>query len=193
MTRRAQTLKTLKTLAARRLEDGDPGPPELRQHAEVEVVRLVEDGAVHSVRRTVDLLAAMHRNGTITGDMAVAGRRFQSSFQAGHLMAGGRSSFLRLPSSQRATGPRGAGDNALDARRAVGDAIKLLGGHGSLPSSAVWFVLGVGLSVKEWARRVRFGQGRALGEEVARGIVIAALAVLASEGRRRRRPSASSQ
>ena len=95
-----------------------------------------------------------------------------------------------MPTGQRPARPRGAGDNALDARRRVGDAITLLGGHGSLPSSAAWFVLGVGLSVKEWARRVRFGQGRALGEEVARGIVIAALAVLASEGRRPRRRGA---
>ncbi len=176
-----------KTLPVPQVADGDPGAPRLGRHVEVEVVRLVEDGAVRRVRRTVDVLSAMQRNGTITGDMAVAGRRFQSSFQAGHLMAGGQSSFLRLPTRARPTGRQGTTDNALDARRVVGDAIKLLGGHGSLPSSAVWFVLGVGLSVKEWARRVRFGQGRALSEEVARGIVVAALAVLASERRRPRR------
>ena len=90
-----------KPVAAPRFDGDDPGPPELRQHVEVEIVRLVEDGTVQQVRRTVDLLAAMQRNGTITGDMAVAGRRFQSSFQAGHIMAGGQSSFLRLPTGQR--------------------------------------------------------------------------------------------
>ena len=167
--------------------EDDQGTPELRQHTEIKTVRLVEDGRVRQARRTVDVLSAMLRNGTITRDMAAAGRRFQSCFEAGHVMGGGESSFLRLPTRQRPTGATPASDVALDARRTIGEAIRLLGGHGSLPSSAVWFVLGVGLSVREWARRVRFGQGRVLSEEVARGIVVAALAVLASEWRPRRR------
>ena len=169
-----------------RLPAADLGPPELLQHTDVETVRLVEDGEVRRVRRTVDVLSAMLRNGTITRDMATAGRRFQRAFQAGRMTGGGECAFLRLPTRQRPTGAPEVGDSALDARRAVSQAISRLGGHGSLPSNAAWFVLGLGLSVKEWAQRVRFGQGRTLSEEVARGIVIAALALLAAERPRRR-------
>ena len=166
--------------------EADLGPPELLQHADIETVRLVEDGSVRRVRRTVDVLSAMLRNGTITRDMATAGRRFQQAFQAGRLAGGGECAFLRLPNRQRPTGAGTVGDSALDARRAVSKAIRLLGGHGSLPSNAAWFVLGLGLSVREWAQRVRFGQGRTLSEEAARGIVIAALALLAADRPRRR-------
>ena len=52
---------------------------------------------------------------------------------------------------------------------------------------AAWFVLGFGLSIREWARRERIGRGGSLSEWRARRIVYAALEVLAEVERGRRK------
>ena len=71
-------------------------------------------------------------------------------------------------------------DRILDSRKAIGDAIAIAGGHGSPAGCALWFVLGAEYSIKEFAQRQRLGRGRNLNEEVARGILIGALGMLAA-------------
>ncbi|MFQ5974101.1 MAG: hypothetical protein ACE5Q3_17380 [Alphaproteobacteria bacterium] len=71
-------------------------------------------------------------------------------------------------------------DRILDSRKAIGEAITTAGGHGSPAGCALWFVLGAEYSIKEFAQRQRLGRGRSLSEEVARGILIGALGMLAA-------------
>ncbi len=163
----------------------DHGTPELAQRVDVGDDRLVLDGDVRRVRRTVDVLARMHQNRTITASMMKAGRRFQRVFHDARFDGRGRSSFADgVPSARgRKRGGRGqpssAADRALDAREELAQAIGMLGGHGSPGASAAWFVLGEEDAIRDFARRTGWGGGRTMTEEVARGVLVAALGVLA--------------
>jgi hypothetical protein len=58
-----------------------------------------------------------------------------------------------------------------------------LGGIGSPAGSCVWHVCGMQCSLREWALRQGWN-GRPLDQQEARGILLAALGVLAAEGAR---------
>jgi hypothetical protein len=82
---------------------------------------------------------------------------------------------VRLPGG----GGRGdLSDAQVDARRRVGAALDALGGLGSPAGSCVWHVVGLQRSIREWAMRQGWG-GRPVRVEQARGILVAALGVLA--------------
>lgn len=133
-----------------------------------------QQGVTHY--RTVDTLALMLRNGTITGAMHDAGQRFAQDF-ARAFASGVASS--RLDGQPRGTSPgqmmveRNAG-----AARAVRDALEAVGGNGSPAGSALWFVAGLGVSAREWALR-RGWSGRPISQHQANGILIAGLGMLA--------------
>jgi hypothetical protein len=68
--------------------------------------------------------------------------------------------------------------NAAASPRRVGEALYALDGLGSLAGSCVWHVIGLQRSIREWAMRQGWG-GRPVRVEQARGILVAALGVLA--------------
>lgn len=145
--------------------------------------------------RTVDTLALMLRNGSITGAMHDAGQQFSQDF-ARAFASGVASS--RLDGLPRSTAP---GEMLIErnasAARAVRDALDAVGGSGSPAGSALWYVAGLGQSVREWALRQGWA-GKAISLHEAKGILIAGLGVLAryygydrsGSGRHRRTASA---
>jgi hypothetical protein len=65
----------------------------------------------------------------------------------------------------------------LNARRRVFAALDALGGQDSPAGSCVWFVVGLEMSVREWAQRQGWG-GRPVHGPVAQGILLGALGML---------------
>jgi hypothetical protein len=125
--------------------------------------------------RTIDTPAVMLRAGTITKDMFNAARDFQAHFTFAHFDTVRCMSLIRLPGG---AGAAELTDAQLDARRRIGRTLDALGGLGSPAGSCVWHVVGLQHSVTEWARRQGWS-GRPVRVEHARGILIAALGVLA--------------
>lgn len=126
--------------------------------------------------RTVDTLALMLRNGSITEAMHDAGQQFSQDF-ARAFASGVASS--RLDGLPGGTSPaqmmveRNAG-----AARAVRDALEAVGGSGSPAGSALWYVAGLQLSLREWSLRDGWN-GKRIDRDEAKGILVAALGVLA--------------
>ncbi len=149
--------------------------------------------------RTVDTLALMLRNGSITGAMHDAGQQFSQDF-ARAFASGVVSSRLDGLPGGTAPGQMMVEKNA-GAARAVRDALEAVGGSGSPAGSALWYVAGLGMSVRDWSIRLGWS-GKAMSKEEGKGILIAALGMLAryygyerdSHGRvRRRGPEFESQ
>ena len=145
--------------------------------------------------RTVDTLALMLRNGTITGAMHDAGQQFSQDF------ARAFGSGVASPKLDGLPGGTAPGQMMVEknagAARAVRDALEAVGGSGSPAGSALWYVAGLGQSVREWALRQGWA-GKAISLHEAKGILIAGLGVLAryygydrsGSGRHRRTASA---
>lgn len=126
--------------------------------------------------RTVDTLALMLRNGSITGAMHDAGQQFSQDF-ARAFASGVASSRLDGLSAGTAPGQMMIERNA-GAARAVRDALDAVGGSGSPAGSALWYVAGLQLSLREWALRDGWN-GKRIDRDEAKGILVAALGVLA--------------
>ena len=145
--------------------------------------------------RTVDTLALMLRNGSITGAMHDAGQQFSQDFA--RAFASGVAS-PKLDGLPRSTVPgQMMVEKNAGAARAVRNALDAVGGSGSPAGSALWYVAGLGQSVREWALRQGWA-GKAISLHEAKGILIAGLGVLAryygydrsGSGRHRRTASA---
>ena len=142
--------------------------------------------------RTVDTLALMLRNGSITGAMHDAGQQFSQDF------ARAFGSGVASPKLDGLPGGTAPGQMMVEknagAARAVRDALEAVGGSGSPAGSALWYVAGLGMSVRDWSIRLGWS-GKAMSKEEGKGILIAALGMLAryygyerdSHGRVRRR------
>lgn len=126
--------------------------------------------------RTVDTLALMLRNGSITGAMHDAGQQFSRDF-ARAFGSGVASSRLDGLPGGTAPGQMMVEKNA-GAARAVRDALEAVGGSGSPAGSALWYVAGLQLSLREWALRDGWN-GKRIDRDEAKGILVAALGVLA--------------
>jgi hypothetical protein len=133
-----------------------------------------ETGSPVQHRRAVDTLGQMLANGTITPQMHEAGCIFRTLFRSAAIDSMSTSQLIRLPGS---TADR-LSDRQLDARRRVLNALDALGGHDSPAGSCVWFVVGLEMSVREWAAR-RGWSGRPVPQPIAGGIIVAALGILA--------------
>ena len=124
--------------------------------------------------RTIDSLGLMLKNGTITSPMHDAGQEFATVFALAQLNGPSAPLFDRI---------RGGywGDSMTErvafARKRIGDALDAVGGIGSPGGSAVWYVAGVGQSIKAWSGLAGWN-GRPLSQPEARGILVAALAML---------------
>ena len=149
--------------------------------------------------RTVDTLALMLRNGSITGAMHDAGQQFSQDF------ARAFGSGVASPKLDGLPGGTAPGQMMVEknagAARAVRDALEAVGGSSSPAGSALWYVAGLGISVRDWSIRLGWS-GKAMSKEEGKGILIAALGMLAryygyerdSHGRvRRRGPEFESQ
>jgi hypothetical protein len=144
---------------------------------ELEEVRETDpDGHILLRHRVVDSLGKLLRSGAITHTMHDAGRAFQRDFQFAGLDPL-RARPLVLPAG--GGGAPELTESQLDARRRVHKALEALGGIGSPGGSCLWYTLGCGCSIREWAVR-RSWSGQPLRREQAQGILIAALGVLAA-------------
>jgi hypothetical protein len=132
-----------------------------------------ETGSPVAHRRAVDTLGLMLANGNITEQMHEAGCIFRTLFRSAAIDSMSTSQLIRLPGS---TADR-LSNRQLDARRRVLAAIDALGGHDSPAGSCIWFVVGLEMSVREWAAR-RGWSGRPVPQPIAGGILVAALGIL---------------
>jgi hypothetical protein len=126
--------------------------------------------------RTVDTLALMLRNGSITGAMYDAGQQFSQDFARAFASGVASSRLDGLPCGT-APGEMLIERNA-SAARAVRDALEAVGGNSSPAGSALWYVAGLGQSVREWALRQGWA-GKAISLHEAKGILVAGQGVLA--------------
>src|SRR5215831_1454330 len=129
----------------------------------------------------VDTLTAMERRGSITAGMRQAGEGFRARFTTAQLDA-----LSALEISRPMTGhgsSRSFGEErALRIERAREDvrcAMLAVGGLQSAGGLCLWHVVGLQRSLKEWALEQGWN-GRRVSQEVASGILIAALGVLAA-------------
>ncbi len=134
------------------------------------------EGRPGNPHRTYDTLAALFRNGSIGAEELDAGRQFEEDFRLAQLNP------LHAPNLTRISGTRGPGvtDAMVAGRHKVARVMAALGGFGSPPGAALWAVLGMGGTIKEFARSSQACAGRSLDEKVAKGIFVAALGVLAA-------------
>jgi hypothetical protein len=155
---------------------------ELMPNRELEEVRIddPEDGKPATRHRVVDSLGKLFRSGVISQEMFDIGRDFETNVIVSNL---DRLRALPLDRELGTGGPGNFTDLQLMARRRVHKTMALLGGIGSPAGSCVWHVCGMQCSLREWALRQGWN-GRPLDQQEARGILLAALGVLAAEGAR---------
>ncbi len=153
---------------------GDDGPtPQRAQHDKIDTGWRagIETGRS---RRVVDSLTLMHRAGTISDDMLVAGLRFRADFDRAHLEGHRTSNLVRTSGSAP---KQDLPISVIEARDRVAAAIDRLGGHGSPLAEVCWWVVGAGVSIREFSVRQRWS-GRALHVQQAAGLIQGALSIL---------------
>jgi len=132
-----------------------------------------EKGTPVAHRRAVDTLGMMLANGTITQQMHDAGETFRALFHGAALDGMSKSVLLRMPGTMVDT----LSDHHMDGRRKIGAALDALGGHDSAAGSCAWHVMGLEMSVREWAMRQGWGR-RPVAPPQAQGMLVATLSVL---------------
>jgi Domain of unknown function (DUF6456) len=143
---------------------------------ELEEVREKDpDGRIVVHHRTVDTLSKMLKAGTISPEMYDVARDLQADFILANLDPLRALPVLRVPGTRREPELT---DHQIDARDRVHSALQALGGISSPAGSCVWHVVGLQRSVREWAIRQGWG-GRPVRQEQAKGILVAALGMLA--------------
>jgi hypothetical protein len=150
--------------------------PQRRQHDRIsrDAAQLADSAGLIGVPwRAEGLLARLERHGDIGRRERSAGELFAELFHLAHLDP------LRAADigqrNNRAPTTAYGGDRA---RRRVNDALDALGGLDSPCGSCAWFVLGVQLSMSDWAVRQGWA-GKTIRREVAKGTLIGTLGVLA--------------
>ena len=152
---------------------------------ELEEVREKDpNGRIVVHHRTVDTLGKMLKAGTISPEMYHVARDLQADFILANLDPLRALPVLRVPGMGRE--PE-LNERQIAARRRVHAAMQALGGINSPAGSCVWHVVGLQRSLREWAMRQGWS-GRPVRQEQAKGILFAALGVMA--GALQRPPSA---
>jgi hypothetical protein len=152
------------------------------QHGPVErLPRPIADvaGAPSRPYRAVDTLLIMERRGSITAGMRQAGEDFRARFAVAQLDPLRALDLAHLRIAQEGLRPErdAPGLRVEAARRAVWHSVQAVGGIASPAGSCLWHVLGWQASIKEWAVEQGWS-GRRVTQEVAAGILIAALGAL---------------
>jgi hypothetical protein len=124
--------------------------------------------------RVIDSVGALERNGTITSEMALAAQDFARDFRAAHFPGIKTSSLIRVDASR--TTEHVSGHEA--AKRRVLRDLDALGGLDSPGARAVWHVVGLEESLREWSMTDTW-QGKPMRYYAAQGVLVAALGVLA--------------
>ena len=156
-------------------------PHKVRGRQLEEVREKDPDGRIVVHHRTVDTLGKMLRAGTISLEMHDAAKDLEAAFIVANLDPLRAIPILRVPGTGREPD---LNERQLDARRRVHKALEALGGISSPAGSCVWHVVGLQRSVREWAIRQGWG-GRAVRQEQAQGILVAALGMLEKQNQRR--------
>ena len=151
-------------------------PDQVRSRELEEVREKDPDGRIVYHHRTVDTLGKMLRAGTIDQAMHDAAKDFQAAFIIAQLDPLRALPILRVPCTGREPD---LSERQLHARCRVHQAMAALGGISSPAGSCVWHVVGLQRSVREWAMRQGWG-GRPVEQTEARGMLVAALGVLAA-------------
>jgi hypothetical protein len=125
--------------------------------------------------RCVDTLGLLLKNGSITQAMHDAGQEFNKNFTYAQLNSVGSVRFDRTPGGQWKDSVT---ERVAWARKRLGDAMDAVGGISSPGGCAVWHVAGLGRSVKEWSMQEGWN-GRTINQYEAKGILVAALGMLA--------------
>lgn len=125
--------------------------------------------------RCVDSLGLLLRNRTITCEMHDAGQDFAREFVAAHLDGVGT---VRLDGMPRSQHQDTITERRAWARKRIGHALDAVGGISSPGGCAVWHVAGLGHSIKDWSSAAGWN-GRILNPHEAKGILVAALGMLA--------------
>jgi len=126
--------------------------------------------------RCIDSLALLLRHGTITTAMHEAGARFHRTFVTAQMHPSGAPPLDRARSG--APSREGLSERVVMARQSLDRALDAVGGINSPGGCALWHVVGLGCSVKEWSVREGWNH-RPINPHEAKGIVITALGVLA--------------
>ena len=151
-------------------------PHQVRGRELEEVREKDPDGRIVYHHRTVDTLGKMLRAGTIDQAMHDAAKDFQAAFIVANLDPLRALPILRVPGTGR---DPDLNERQLHARWRVHKWLEVLGGISSPAGSCVWHVVGLQHSVREWALRQGWG-GRPVEQTEARGMLVAALGVLAA-------------
>ena len=151
-------------------------PHKVRGRQLEEVREADPDGRPVLHHRVVDTLGKMLRAGTIDETMYDAAKDLQASFIVANLDPLRALPILRVPGTGRAPD---LNERQLHARDRVHKALEALGGISSPAGSCVWHVVGLQQSVREWAMRQGWG-GRPVDQKEAKGILVAALGMLAN-------------
>ena len=130
--------------------------------------------------RTVDTLARMLKAGTITPPMHDAARDFQAHFiiAAYDTTATASIVHVRRLRGEKMTWSDDLTVRQIAARDRVHDALAALGGMASPGGSCVWHVVGLQMSLREWAMQQGWNN-RPLRRGEASGILLSALGMLA--------------
>ena len=159
--------------------DDGAGPTRERwQKGDVEILAAAiadEGGRPSRPYRRVDLLGWLARKGTITPEMRQAGEDFHALFQRASLDPLRAPDLARTPHLGARRLDRSESQEA--AREKLSRALAAVGGLSSPAGSCLWFVVGCENSIKDWALRQGWN-GRAIGQEQASGVLVAALGTL---------------
>jgi hypothetical protein len=128
--------------------------------------------------RVESLLARLERHGDIGYRERLAGEDFQRLFRIAQLDPL-HAADMGQPREAR---PAGSHGDAAWARRKLHRALDTLGGLDSPCGACAWYVLGLELSMRDWALRGAWN-GKPCRREVAKGTLIGALGILAKHFR----------
>lgn len=124
-------------------------------------------------RRAADTLSLLLANGTITQQMHDAGVVFRTLFQRAALDRVRTMSIIRIEGGS--VDP--LSESQAGARQRVAKAVDALGGFDSPGGSIVWHVIGVEVSIRDWALRQGWA-GRHMHPPQAQGLLVGALGML---------------
>jgi hypothetical protein len=135
-------------------------------------------GGVGRPWQTLDTLARMERQGSITAPMRRAGNRFHDDFRLASLDPLFAGDPTRIPvqlKSSAAVRPHDWGNEA--ARLSVVSALDALGGLHSPGGACAWQVLGCETTIEKWALTSGWANRR-ITRDMAAGILVSALGIL---------------
>jgi hypothetical protein len=153
------------------------GPtPERYKHSGIEILdRAIPDDAGRPSQpyRSIDILALLERRKVITHEMWLAGDRFRSTFRRAQIDPLKAADWLHISGGKM----EAAASRTDNARESIWRALVAVGGLHSASGSCLWHVLGWERTLKEWALEQGWS-GRQVSQDMARGILIAALGTL---------------